>query len=347
MNQTIQQLHTILDRFDLGGDVADVSPCKAGHINDTFIAAIRAGAGSKRYTLQRINGAVFTRPDLIMHNIGLITGAIGQRTGGKAVSRDVPALMLVPTRRGDSYHRDNDGAYWRCYHYVEGITYSRVPDGRTGLLVAREAAGAFGALPIISRKWKRIASTSPSRISIILPPVFFGCVRPLPVTHAGGRTMLPGRSIRRSAGRTGAAESPVPSTGVDIPLRIAHNDTKINNVVFTDNRAGNPRALCVIDLDTVMPGSPLFDFGDLVRSSVCRSPEDETNLDAVHVDLEIFEAIANGFLGRSRRKGAIALTIGARAPGNGMPGHYVGDGSEIPDGLSVGRRLFQDRQARS
>ncbi len=143
MNQTIQQLHNILDQFGLGGDVTDVSPCKAGHINDTFIAAIRAGGGSKRYTLQRINGAVFPRPDLIMHNIGMITGAIVQRPGKAAASRDIPALMLVPTRSGDSYYRDDDGAYWRCYHYVEGITYSRVPDGRAGLLIAREAAGAF------------------------------------------------------------------------------------------------------------------------------------------------------------------------------------------------------------
>ncbi len=111
--------------------------------------------------------------------------------------------------------------------------------------------------------------------------------------------MRPVRSIRRFVREDLCGAITGPLDRGEIPLRIAHNDTKINNVVFNDNRAENPRALCVIDLDTVMPGSPLFDFGDLVRSSVCRSPEDETNLDAVHVDLEIFEAIVDGFVGRS------------------------------------------------
>jgi hypothetical protein len=299
MNQTIQQPHSILDQFDLGGDVADVSPCKTGHINDTFIAAVRAGAGSKRYTLQRINGTVFPRPDLIMHNIGMITGAIGQRSGKTAVSRDIPALRLVPTKRGDSYHRDDDGAYWRCYHYVEGITYSRVPDGRIGLLVAREAASAF------RRFADYLKEMEPDSFHVTIKDFHNSPARLLRLREAvtgdpRGRVCNAAREIDSAFGREdlyGAITGPLDRG--EIPLRIAHNDTKINNVVFNDNRAGNPRALCVIDLDTVMPGSPLFDFGDLVRSSVCRSPEDETNLDAVHVDLEIFEAIANGFLGRS------------------------------------------------
>jgi hypothetical protein len=299
MNQTIQQLHNILDQFDLGGDVADVSPCKAGHINDTFIAAIRAGAGSKRYTLQRINGAVFPRPDLIMHNIGMIAGAIGPRPGETAGIRDVPALMLVPTGRGDSYHRDDDGAYWRCYHYVEGITYSRVPDGRTGLLVAREAAGAF------RRFADHLKEMEADSFHVTIEDFHNTPARLLRLREAvtgdpRRRALNAAREIDSAFGREdlcGAITGPLDRG--EIPLRIAHNDTKINNVVFNDNRAENPRALCVIDLDTVMPGSPLFDFGDLVRSSVCRSPEDETNLDAVHVDLELFEAIANGFLGRS------------------------------------------------
>jgi hypothetical protein len=83
---------------------------------------------------------------------------------------------------------------------------------------------------------------------------------------------------------------------------VAHNDTKINNVVFDGEKRGRPRALCVIDLDTVMPGSSLFDFGDLVRSTACPVPEDETNLDAVAIDLGLFEALTEGYLAGVREK---------------------------------------------
>ncbi len=84
----------------------------------------------------------------------------------------------------------------------------------------------------------------------------------------------------------------------ELPLRVTHNDTKINNVIFDDDRSGEPRALCVIDLDTVMPGSSLYDFGDLVRSCVCNRPEDETDLDAVGINLDLFRALVRGFCGQ-------------------------------------------------
>jgi hypothetical protein len=296
---TIERLHDILDLFDLPGDIAGVMPCSIGHINDTFIASIRAGTERKRYTLQRINGAVFARPDLIMHNIGAVTEAIRQRVGNAPANAGLPALALVPTRQGQPYHRDGDGAYWRCYHYVEGITYSQVPGDRIGLSVAREAATAFG------RFGDHLRELDAGSLFVTIEdfhntPVRFLRLREAVIADPHTRVRDASREIESALCREdlcGAITGPLEKG--DIPLRVAHNDTKINNVVFDDSRKENPKALCVIDLDTVMPGSPLFDFGDLARSSVCRRPEDETDLEEVHVDLEIFGALVNGFLGCS------------------------------------------------
>jgi Ser/Thr protein kinase RdoA (MazF antagonist) len=299
MSPTTRRLRDILGQFDLGGDVDSITPCNVGHINDTFIASVRSAAGKRRYTLQRINGAVFPRPDLIMHNIGIITETIGRRAGDEAADGVLPALRLVPTRHGQSHHRGDDGEYWRCYRYVEGTTYNRVPDGRAGQLVAREAAGAFG------RFAGNLDGLEAHRLFVTIEdfhntPVRF--LRLVEAAHADrlGRVRDAGREIDTGLAREdlcGAIMGPLDRG--EIPLRIAHNDTKINNVVFDTGRLGSPKALCVIDLDTVMPGSTLFDFGDLVRSSVCRRPEDETDLDTVRVDLEIFRALVEGYCGRS------------------------------------------------
>lgn len=296
MIPTIQQVRDALDMFDLDGTVAEVEPCRAGHINDTYIAVTRTHTGIRRYTLQRINSSVFPRPDLVMHNIGVITGSIGRERGNVHDGRAIPALTLVPTGTGEPFHRDDTGAYWRCYRYVEGITYSQTPGGAKGLSVAREAARAFG------RFMEYLNGLSPDSLHVTIEdfhntPARFARLREVIAGDPCGRVAHAGREIDAVLSceeRCGAIT--VPLGGGGIPLRIAHNDTKINNVVFDDGRPEDPRALCVIDLDTVMPGSPLFDFGDLVRSSVCRRPEDETDLDSVRVDQEIFESIAGGFL---------------------------------------------------
>ena len=305
MSLTIQRLHDTLGVFELDGDIIDVSPVNVGHINDTFIAAVRHRAGRRRYTLQRINGTVFSRPDLIMHNIMVVTEAIDRRVGCTPESIVFPALRLVPTRHGHSHHTDDDGACWRCYHYVEGITYSQVPRGREGLLVAREAAAAF------RRFADHLKDLDTNRLHITIEnfhntPVRFLRLKEAVAGDSHDRVRDASPEIDHAFAREGLCGAITrPLQEGDIPLRVAHNDTKINNVVFADGDKERPTALCVIDLDTVMPGSPLFDFGDLVRSSVCRCPEDETNLDAIHVDLDIFEALAAGFFGSG---GSVWLT---------------------------------------
>jgi hypothetical protein len=293
MKERTRRAHDILGMFDLTGDIIEVMPHKAGHINDTFIASVKTGETVRRYTLQRINSVVFPRPELIMHNVRVVTEAIGGRAGGGGTG--LRALALVATRTGESYHRDDNGECWRCYHYVEGVTYDRVPGDRTGLLIAREAAGAF------RRFCDHLGSLDTESLHVTIEdfhntPVRFGrlCEAVGVDAHARARGAIPeiDAALARE-GLCGAITDPL-ETG-RIPQRICHNDTKINNVVFDNAKKRSPRVLCVIDLDTVMPGSPLFDFGDLVRSSVCDRPEDETDLDTIRVNVDIFKALVEGF----------------------------------------------------
>jgi len=295
MNIDTAQLRDILDMFDLAGDVIDVVQCRAGHINDTFIAAARAGKGIQRYTLQRINPVVFPRPDLIMHNVRIVTEAIRKNTGNTGEGPDLPALSLVETRQGQSHVRDNDGAYWRCYRYVEGITYNQVPCDSTGLAIAREASAAFRRLA------DHLGRLDTRELHVTIAdfhntPVRLTRLREAVAGDSHKRASLVSAEIESAFAREalcGAITEPLERGS--IPLRVCHNDTKINNVVFDNSQRENPRALCVIDLDTVMPGSLLFDFGDLVRSSVCERAEDEIELDVICADIEIFKAIVDGF----------------------------------------------------
>jgi hypothetical protein len=295
MNGKTQRVRDILNVFELGGDVVDVIPHKAGHINDTFIAATKKGQQTRRYTLQRINAVVFPRPDLIMHNIRVVTETIRKKGGETGKGSGPRPLTLVQTRQGESYHRDDDGAYWRCYRYVEGTTYNQVPAGRTGLWIAREAAAAF------RRFGDHLSELDAADLHVTIEdfhntPVRFLRLREAVAGDFHMRTRDASREIESALAREGLCGAITePLARGHIPLRVTHNDTKINNVVFDDGTKQSPKALCVIDLDTVMPGSSLFDFGDLVRSSVCERSEDETDLDTVHINLKIFEALVGGF----------------------------------------------------
>ncbi len=298
MTEKARQLRDILKQFDLVGDVSSIVPCSIGHINDTFIAASRAGAQERRYTLQRINGAVFEHPERIMHNIGMVSGAIGGDNDDAEVGAGFRALTLVLTRQGQLFHRDQDGHCWRCYNYVPGVTYSCLPEGRLGTAVAYEAAAAFGRFD------EHLGRLDAGSLHVTIEdfhntPVRLQRFRQAAGSDPHGRAGDAVREIAFAVSRqalAGAIAGPLERG--HIPLRAAHNDTKINNVIFDDGEKSSPKALCVIDLDTVMPGSPLFDFGDLVRSSVCRRPEDETDLDTVRADPAIFEALVAGFCAR-------------------------------------------------
>jgi aminoglycoside phosphotransferase (APT) family kinase protein len=258
------------------GEGATCAPLAGGHINDSWL--VRRGA--ERCFLQRINARVFRDPRQVVRNVTAVTAHV------RACREPVTCPLLLPTRTGRPWLEDEDGGIWRCMEYVDAEVKPIVGSAHD----AREAALAFGAFS------RMMASYAGPPLPETIPGFHDTAARLRQLEQAV--TMDP-------LGRAAAARSDIealrqraPLTGLlpsrmaagTVPCRLAHNDAKIANVLF-DRTTG--RARWVVDLDTVMPGSLLHDFGDLVRSSVTRAAEDDSSPQA---EPELFEALAEGFL---------------------------------------------------
>jgi len=289
-----EDLAWLAERFTIDGDFVAAVPYGSGHINDTFAAtyAMRGpGPPRRRFIHQRINREVFRDPAALMDNVARVTRHIRDKllaAGEHDLERRV--LSLVPTREGADYLVDDDGEYWRTYLFIEGATTHDIVETPAQ---AREVARAFG------RFQRRLADLPGPPLVATIPgfhdtPRRLQALRAAVARDAAGRAADVAEEIDRLeayARLAGALQSLVRQGA--IPLRVAHNDTKINNVMI-DGETGE--GICVIDLDTVMPGLALDDFGDLVRSSVCYAKEDERDLSRIRVEVPLFEALARGYL---------------------------------------------------
>ncbi|MEE1296899.1 MAG: aminoglycoside phosphotransferase family protein [Bifidobacterium sp.] len=289
-----RDLARVAAAFALEGDVESIEPYGEGHINATYVVGTAPGDGAesageagpacavRRYILQRMNTLAFPDTAALMRNIELVTGFLrdqGQET-----------LELVPTRGGASWLDDATGA-WRVYRFIEGTrSYNLVDDPE----VFRRAGAAFGAFQgrlagfdasLLTETIARFHDT-PARYQ-----AFLDAVARDPLGRADGVR----DEIAFYTARAGQYDAIVRALADGtIPLRVTHNDTKLNNILM-DAQSGEPRA--IIDLDTVMPGSLLYDFGDSIRFGASTALEDEPDLDKVHFSLPLFRAYAEGFLG--------------------------------------------------
>lgn len=276
--------------FEIAGAVETVTPYGSGHINDTFLVVSVEGGRRDRNVLQRINHEVFRQPELLMENVERVTAHLSRKLV-EAGTPDAPrrCLTLLAARSGGFLHRDAEGAFWRAYRHVDGARSWDVGSPAR----AREAAGAFGrfARQLMDLTGPRLHDTiphfhdTPRRLSALQDAV---AGDPL------GRAKEARAEIDAYLSReTLAGALAGPMADGRLTERVAHNDTKLNNVLIDDVTG---EGLCVIDLDTVMPGLFLFDFGDLVRSAANPAAEDERDLAKVVVDVPMFEALARGAL---------------------------------------------------
>ncbi len=277
--------------FALPGEVLIAERFGRGHINESWLIAARKGARPTRYLLQRINDHVFPRPALVMDNIVRVTAhlaAVLEREGMADAERRT--LTLVPARDGAWYHVDEAGGHWRLFHFIErALARESAADAREAYLAAR----AFGEFqrrlgdyrgPPLHETIRRFHDT-PDRLAALERAAAAD-------SHhrcASARTEIDLAMAHRSLASLLLDQR---SRGA-IPERIVHNDAKVSNVLFDANTG---EALCVVDLDTVMPGLALYDFGDMARSMATFAAEDETDLTMVTLQLELFEAIARGYL---------------------------------------------------
>jgi len=279
-------LQSIARQFRTQGEPVQIAPVPVGHINDTYLVT----AAGNRYILQRINQIVFKNPVQVMVNIVRITEHIQAKLAvadPQSVSRQ---LEVIPANGGSGYYRDAAGNVWRMYNFIENaVTY----DSLQSPTLAREAARMFG--------WfQRLLIDLPGPSLHETIPGFHNTSRRLERFQEVLKADVANRAKNAKAEIDfvfeNAAICHVLSDLVkrgEVPIRVAHNDAKINNVMF-DTSTG--QGVCVIDLDTVMPGLSAYDFGDLVRTATCAAAEDERDLSKVGVDITLFEALAQGFV---------------------------------------------------
>lgn len=290
-----QSLHDVIEsishEFAISGDFVDGCEINSGHINSTYIASYQRADGEiRRYVLQRINEHVFPDPLAVMNNVECVTRHINWKV--LRVKRDLggQTLNLYPARGGKFYAHGEGGGIWRCYNFIEGChTYEIVENTRQ----AYQAARAFGSFQDLvsdmdiediqetikdfhntKKRFQRlmdVAAADPKgRLKNVQAEMDFIkerealCSQLLDLLEAG-----------------------------ELPERITHNDTKLNNVMMDSE---TDEAVCVIDLDTVMPGLSAYDFGDLVRTATSSAAEDETDLSKVEMRISMFEALAEGYL---------------------------------------------------
>ena len=272
-------------QFEFSGEVLGLTPHGGGHINDTYLVTSQAQGATVRSILQHINRHVFRDPMVVMQNIERVTAhlaalAAGQPDGARR------ALRLIPARDGRNWHVDAQGETWRAYRLIEN---ARTYETATSADQAFQAARAFG------RFQQQLASLPPPRLHETIPdfhhtPKRFAALEQAIAADAVGRAALAKTEIDFARTRQSI-------TGVlldaNLPERITHNDTKFNNVLL-DDKTGE--AVCVIDLDTVMPGLALYDFGDMVRTTTSPAAEDEKDLSKVTMQFPMFEALVRGYL---------------------------------------------------
>lgn len=286
-----EALRRMAENFDIGGRVVATEPHGTGHIHDTYALTCENGGAPRRYVLQRVNHNVFRDIPRLMENICRVTahlrGKIAQRAGGDPQRE---ALAVIPTRAGTAYHATEKLEYWRVFLFIDRArTFDRLQHPRQ----AREAARAYGT-------FQSLLSDLPAPPLHETIPFFhdtpkrFAAFQAAVAADAMNRAKACRAEIDFALTREGLTGAIVEALARgDLPTRVTHNDTKLNNVMLD---ADTGAAVCVIDLDTVMPGSSLYDFGDQVRSMAGGFEENERDLRHATVNLEIYRNLVDGYL---------------------------------------------------
>ena len=292
---TSHPLVDIIKGFRIHGSFLESCPYGGGHINDTFAASFSQAGTRVRYIFQRINERIFTNPVALMENIQRVTEEAHRQleiAGVPDASRR--ALKVLSSKDGLPYHRDGEGKYWRGYLFIEGArSYDIIKSERQ----AYEAAKAFGGFQglVAALPGGRLHETIPnfhntrSRLERLKQAV---------AADAKGRLAEVKAEWDFIQRREDIVDRLIDLCAKgEIPERVTHNDTKLNNVMIDD---ATETGICVVDLDTVMPGLALYDFGDMVRTATSPALEDEPDVSKVRMQMPMFGALVSGYLSSAR-----------------------------------------------
>lgn len=265
----------IANQFAIEGEVVSIEPYGEGHINLTLLVT----TDKKRYILQKMNTKVFTKPFELMKNVCAVTEHLK--------SKNIETLSVVPTKNGEPFLYGEQ--CFRVYDFIENsVTYQTVSDSK----VFYNSGKAFGDFQ------NNLADFDASILSETIvafhnTPKRFNDFKKALGENKSGRASTCQKEIDFVLSHENTYGNVMDGlSSNEIPLRVTHNDTKLNNILFD---ASDDRVRAIIDLDTVMPGSMLYDFGDSIRFGASTAKEDEKDLDKVHFDLDLFKAYAEGF----------------------------------------------------
>lgn len=289
------ELTRIISRFAFEGALVACEPIKTGHINRTYRLRFEAEDGAARqYVLQRINTFAFKKPREVMSNVQLVTEHLRAAMAARGLDPAKRVLRLVPVKDGGALVQDDSGS-WRAYDYIaNAVTVDRVDSPAQ----FREIGRAFGDFQSMLADFpiEKLYDTIPFFHDTKKRLEAFERSVAADVKGRAAETALLIESVRSRGPQMGRIVDMIAAG--DLPLRVTHNDTKINNVMLDANTG---EALCVIDLDTVMAGSVLYDFGDAIRYGASTAAEDERDLSKVRLDIDLFRAYADGFIAQTAR----------------------------------------------
>lgn len=290
-----QDLKPIVEKFKIEGEYMGAEPWGHGHIHDTYRTTFRQEDGStRRYILQKVNQYVFKDPVGLMKNIQAVTSHLREKIRQAGGNPAWETLNLVPTVGGNYLYQTDTGDFWRGYLFIENARSYQIPQNLAQVYHAGKAYGNFQNL-LADFPTDQLIETIPDFHNT--PKRYRKLIQA--VQHDSHQRVKNAEAeIDFAMQREGDSSLLVMRlTSGEFPQRVTHNDTKFNNVLIDDETG---EGICVIDLDTVMPGLSGYDFGDAIRSMTNKGAEDEGDLDKVGVDLVYFESFTRGFLETTR-----------------------------------------------
>lgn len=291
MQKELFDINEILNNFSLGGEYTGYSISNNGHINNTFVLNFECDRGIETsYILQQINTSVFKNTDQLMENIVTVSQYLRNMIIQSGGNPERENLNVIFTKDNKPYYVDDQGRHWRCYNYISDSYTCQKVDKPEVFFNAAKAFGKFQCM-LADFPIDTLHETIPNFHNTISR---FEDLQKAVNEDVAGRAGEVAEEIRFAFDREA-------DTGILIelaengrlPLRVTHNDTKLNNVMF-DKKSNE--GICVIDLDTVMPGLSLYDFGDSIRYGASTAAEDEKDISKVSLDLELFEHYVTGYL---------------------------------------------------
>ena len=283
----VNTLKEVCDKFNFGGEVVNAVPHGSGYINDTFLLTLDNG---KQVILQRMNKRVFLQPRKLMQNILNVTSYLRKRIIDNGGDPERETLNVICDYQGMPYYIDSEGEYWRGYVFITDATsYDKVECPEDFY----NSAVAFG-------NFQRLLDGYPAQTLNETIKGFhdtrarFQTFKEVVAADVCGRAASVQKEIAFVLARENVANYFAEMIDEDkLPIRVTHNDTKLNNIMI-DNKTG--KGICVIDLDTVMPGLAMYDFGDSIRFGASTALEDEKDLDKVWCDMMLYELYVRGFI---------------------------------------------------